>query len=116
MSLVVNVELRDEIAIVEVEGELDIATVPQVDAALTAALADNRPAVVFDFTKLSFCDSTGLRLLVRAHQELEARSGAMAIGGATAIVAQVLEVSGLAEIFGCVPTVEAAVAAVSAPR
>lgn len=117
MSLVVNVELRGELAVIEVGGELDIATAPQADEALTTVLAGEQTAIVFDLSGLTFCDSTGLRLLVRAHQELDARGGQMAIAGATDMVHQVLEVSGLAEIFGSYPTLAEATAAVgAAPR
>lgn len=116
MALVVTVESRGKLAIVELAGELDIATAPQAGQALTDALSAGHTAIIFDLSGLAFCDSTGLRLLVRAHRELTTAGGRLAIAGATGMVAQVLQVSGLTEIFGSFPTLAEAVNAVRLPR
>jgi anti-anti-sigma factor len=51
-----------------VVGELDLATVGEVDARL-AALRAQRRAVLLDLDSLAFIDSTGIRLVLQAVQD-----------------------------------------------
>jgi anti-anti-sigma factor len=51
---------------VAVSGELDIATAPRLDAALQQPEAAT--GIVLDLTRVSFIDSTGLRVLLQAHE------------------------------------------------
>jgi anti-sigma B factor antagonist len=50
-------------AVVEVAGELDLATVDMVRTAL-ALLVERRRAITLDLRRLTFIDSTGLRLIL----------------------------------------------------
>jgi anti-sigma B factor antagonist len=52
--------------VVLVRGELDLATAPALEQAVTEGL-DAGGEVVVDLRELTFMDSTGLRVLVRAH-------------------------------------------------
>lgn len=47
-----------------VVGELDMATVPQLEAKVHAMLAREVHALIIDLGKLRFIDSSGLRLLI----------------------------------------------------
>jgi anti-sigma B factor antagonist len=60
-------------AVVEVVGELDLATVPHWEAAVERAAAD-APVVVLDLSTLSFVDSAGMHSLFRMLSTLEGRS------------------------------------------
>ena len=62
----------DELATIMVSGELDLATVPQ----LSAAVAEHGDAslLVLDLTAVTFIDSTGVRVLIEADRAC-ARSG-----------------------------------------
>lgn len=51
---------------VNVEGELDLATSPQLDDALHRAEADAR-LIVLDLRRLAFMDCSGLRVILAAH-------------------------------------------------
>lgn len=67
--------------VLQVSGELDIATVAVLRDAVAKALAEAPPAMVVDLTSTRFLDSTGCRELVRT-----ARAGAAA-GVPVAVVA-----------------------------
>ena len=54
-----------------VAGELDIATVPEVTPHVSAD--GDAQAVVLDLRAVTFIDSTGLRLLLEAHDALRER-------------------------------------------
>jgi anti-anti-sigma factor len=61
---------RDGRAVVVVRGELDLATAPELQAALSERL-DAGQDVVLDLRELAFLDSTGLRVLVATHARAE---------------------------------------------
>ena len=69
----VTVQRDDELATITVRGELDLATVPQ----LSAAVAEHHDAglLVLDLTAVTFIDSTGVRVLIQTDRRC-ARSGA----------------------------------------
>jgi anti-sigma B factor antagonist len=61
---------RDGSLVVVVQGELDIATAPWLDDALTEARATQAARIVVDLQAVSFIDSSGLRVLIKhAHTD-----------------------------------------------
>ena len=60
----VTVQRDDELATIVVSGELDLATVPQLSAAV--AEHDDAGFLVLDLTAVTFIDSTGVRVLIEA--------------------------------------------------
>jgi anti-anti-sigma factor len=69
-----EVEVRelDGVAVVEVRGEIDLVTAPQLAAAVEEAILDHgapRPLLV-DLGECTFMDSTGLAVLLRAQDRL----------------------------------------------
>jgi anti-sigma B factor antagonist len=57
---------NDREVMIALEGELDLATSPQLEAACPEAARQAR-RVVIDLSGLSFIDSTGLRALLSAN-------------------------------------------------
>ena len=68
----VTVQRDDEVATITVGGELDLATVPLLSAAV--AEHDDAGLLVLDLTAVTFIDSTGVRVLIVADRSC-ARSG-----------------------------------------
>jgi anti-sigma B factor antagonist len=66
----ISISDRDGRAVVVIRGELDLATAPDLEAAITSRLDDGQDVVV-DLRELEFMDSTGLRVLVAAHGRVE---------------------------------------------
>jgi anti-sigma B factor antagonist len=71
-----NVEVRDgeSTVVIGVVGELDLASSPGLEHELEEGAAARAKLVIVDLRGLEFMDSTGLSVLVRAHQRA-ARSG-----------------------------------------
>ena len=65
--------------VLQVSGELDIATVAVLRDAVGKVLAEGPPAVLVDLTTTRFVDSTGCRELVRAAKAGAAASIAVAV-------------------------------------
>ncbi len=80
MQFAVTPVQRASDCVLQVLGELDIATVEVLRDAVGKAVAEGPPAVLVDLTTTRFVDSTGCRELVRA-----AKAGAAA-GVAVAVV------------------------------
>jgi anti-sigma B factor antagonist len=59
--------------LLSVEGEVDLATAPALDAALERALLSQRASVIVDLREVNLVDASGLRLLLR--RECNARAG-----------------------------------------
>jgi anti-sigma B factor antagonist len=59
-------------ALVTVEGELDIATLPEFERAVTRMRSQGLEHLVVDLRELSFLDSMSIELLLRLHGELTA--------------------------------------------
>jgi anti-sigma B factor antagonist len=60
--------------VVEVGGDIDIATVTGLEEPVIGAIEDGRRPVVLDLTECAFIDSSGIRLLLRAHRLLHGGS------------------------------------------
>jgi anti-sigma B factor antagonist len=73
MPFEVESDRDQDAARLTLSGELDIATVPRVEAALNATLTNDICQLTIDMTGLQFVDSSGLRMFIvldkRAQQE-----------------------------------------------
>lgn len=58
-----------------VGGELDLASAPRLRAALQSRIDAAKDEVILDVSGLTFCDSSGLSVLVWAHQTLLGTGG-----------------------------------------
>jgi anti-sigma B factor antagonist len=79
-----------------VRGEIDVATAPQVQEPLTAAVERGEP-VVIDLGECGFIDSTGIAMLVHADRRLRGPAGepGIVLCELTGQVRRLLEVAGL---------------------
>jgi anti-anti-sigma factor len=94
-------------AYVRVHGELDLYTAPQLWETIDAAIADTPQELVIDLSDVSFVDSSGLAVLVRAYKRLRPVAGTVIVRGAADQVYMALEVTKLNTLL----TVEASVPA-----
>lgn len=69
-ALTVVEDRRDGTIVLALAGELDLMTTPLVRQALDRIGAQHASRVVIDLRGLSFIDSTGIHLIVDAHQRL----------------------------------------------
>jgi anti-sigma B factor antagonist len=100
------------VALLRVEGELDVATVGETRERLHAALAAAATprAVVLDVAEVGFLDSSVLRELLRTREALAAQGGELVLANAQPAVARLLEVTGTRELFALAPSRDAALA------
>lgn len=84
-------------AVVSLEGEVDLSSVPELEARIAAAERDSPEELVIDVRRVTFMDSSGLRILLAAHQRAEEQGRAFAIVRGSDAVDRLLKVTGLAE-------------------
>ena len=108
----VDTEALDGGQAVNVSGELDQATVPELQRVLAAALdSHNGGAVFLDLSDCDFIDSTGLSLLVQAERRLTDETRGFAICCPKPEVKRLLELTGIDEAVGMFETRDEAIAA-----
>ena len=79
------------------EGRLDTTTSPELEAGLKEAL-DGVEALVFDFEKLDYISSAGLRVLLSAQKTMN-RQGSMKLKHVNEVIMEIFEVTGFADIL-----------------
>ena len=79
------------------EGRLDTITAPQLEAELKDALA-NVEELTFDFEKLDYISSAGLRVLLSA-QKIMNKQGSMKVIHANEMIMEIFEVTGFSNIL-----------------
>ncbi|MFF8375611.1 STAS domain-containing protein [Streptomyces sp. NPDC015661] len=84
-----------------VRGELDITSATYLRTALLRALEECIPGgvVTLDLSQVTFCDSTGLNVLLRARRWALEEHRVLIINAASPQMARLLEMTGAAPLF-----------------
>jgi anti-sigma B factor antagonist len=76
-------------------GELDPHTAPTLADELDEAIAGGATTVVLQLEELSFIDSSGLRVVISAHRQLDEKGGRLVLRSPSDTVRRLLEITGL---------------------
>lgn len=82
---------------IALEGRLDTTTAPQLEKELKADVA-GVSELTFDFAKLEYISSAGLRVLLSA-QKIMNKQGHMAIRNVNEDIMEIFEVTGFSDIL-----------------
>jgi anti-sigma B factor antagonist len=93
-------------SVVHVSGEVDIATAPELQAALTGLLRSETPAIAIDFAETVFLDSSGLAVCARVKKLADRYGGRIVLSGLTDLVRGVFEITGLDRLFEVYPSAD----------
>jgi anti-anti-sigma factor len=109
-------DLDGGVRLLEIHGELDLSSATQLEEPLEEAVRAEDAAVLIDLADCQFIDSTGIALIVRAWQRVDAAAGNGGKGGLVLCcqneqVRRVLEVTGLEHSLRVFETRDAAIAA-----
>lgn len=89
-----------------VEGEVDLATVPDLQAAIDHVFDNESEGLVVDLNGSTFMDSTGLKTLVMTHRRFDGEGRQFAIAVEGGPVARLIDLSGVNSAIKCVSSVE----------
>jgi anti-sigma B factor antagonist len=96
------------ITIAELTGELDIASAPALRDQLLSMLRPGSSRLVIDLSKVSFCDASGLAVLVSTGRRARLLGGFLRLAAVSPQAGQVLTITGLNRHLATFPTVRAA--------
>ena len=83
--------------ILVVEGRLETTTAPELEETVKACV-DGINELIFDFSKLEYISSAGLRVILTSQKAMNGK-GSMKIIGANEIVKEIFEVTGFSDII-----------------
>jgi anti-sigma B factor antagonist len=76
------------------DGELDLANASGLEGAMTSPSVETSPMLVLDLERLSFIDSTGVRVILAAAEAAAARGQRFALTEGSEQVERVLSITG----------------------
>jgi anti-sigma B factor antagonist len=85
--------------VLTVTGEVDLASVATLQAAVDQALALQPPELAFELSGLRFMDSSGIAVLLHA----AAQTGRVQVRNPSAVVRRVIELTGLTGVLHLTP-------------
>jgi anti-sigma B factor antagonist len=99
LSLGIQIVQHDDEAVVAVDGELDIATVPELEREVEPLWARPLNLLTVDLERVGFMDSSGLRTLNELRTRAEEQGVTFALFGVQPTVRRVLDITGMASFF-----------------
>lgn len=108
MDLSLNEHAVEGYVVVEVRGEVDVHTAPELRDRLSEVIDGGHRNVVVDLSWLSFIDSTGLGALVAARNHASVAGASLRLVCKAERLLKVFRITGLHEVFEIHPTLELA--------
>jgi anti-anti-sigma factor len=109
-----ELEAVDGVPVAHLSGEIDRTNSAELSQRMTDAISADGGGLVVDFTKLTFIDSTGIRMLFELGAELKRRQQALrVVVPADAHLGEILDTVGLNQAADRDHTVSQAVAALT---
>jgi anti-sigma B factor antagonist len=114
-NLTFSVRNRDSYTIATISGDLDIACVPALRERILGLLGPHANRIVVDLSEVTFCDASGLAVLVGAGRRAWLLGGGLRLAAPAPPVTAVLRLTGLDAHFEIFATVLAATSAPARP-
>ena len=113
MSFKIHTQTGDDgVPVIQLEGEVDVYTAPQLKQQIIAALEAGSKQMVVDLSKVDYLDSTALGVMIGGLKRIRENDGDMVLVCPSARIRRVFEITGLDKIFGIHDTVDLARTAV----
>ena len=98
------------ISVMTVKGRVDSETAPELDAALSTLLNENKNKIVLNLQDVEFLSSAGLRALVKALKDAQKSGGDVHLAAVSQPIKVVLRTVGMLQMFKMYATSEEAAA------
>lgn len=89
----------EQTCILEIEGEVDVYTSPQLKQDLVQLAESGVKRVIIDLSKVEYLDSTGLGVLIGGLKRLREAGGNLSLVGPGMRIQRIFEITGLNKIF-----------------
>jgi anti-sigma B factor antagonist len=111
VDLRISSDVREDVTVVHVGGEIDVYTAPVLREHLDEHISQGRHELVVDLGDVSFMDSTGLGVLVGRLKLVRVKNGTLRLVCSSDRILKVFSITGLDKVFQIFPSVDDAVAA-----
>lgn len=90
---------QDGVTVLELGGRLDSNTSKVLEDKIMEILGQDKKKLLIDFQDVDYINSTGLRVLLLALQQLKKNQGKLVLSSIKDYMKEVFEISGYTEIF-----------------
>lgn len=104
----------DDVAVLDVAGELDLYTSPKLKAAIDDLVAAGHSRLIINLLSATYLDSTALAVLNTARQDTQRAGGTLSLVFDQPQIGRLFTITGLADVFPIFPTEAQALDAVRA--
>jgi len=101
-----HVESAHDATIVRVVGEVDLSTRADFADAMAEAMTTTAPLIVIDLTEVTFIGSTGLQLLIEAHDNARQTRRQLRVAHGDGIASRAFKVAGIDQLLATYQTPE----------
>lgn len=109
MNLNVDVNRVDNVMVVDLAGELDAYTSPDLRESVVRLIETESHDIVINLAQVEFIDSVGLGTLVGCLKRAAEHGGSITLASAKPQVRKVFDITGLSKIFAIYQTREEAI-------
>jgi len=103
-----SVTQLDQGCLVMIQGDIDTATAPTLQNALSEELDKGNINAVVDMSKVRYVSSMGLRVFLSHLKKLRTSNGKLLLSGANKLVSDVFVMSGFSNYLEMLPDTESA--------
>jgi anti-sigma B factor antagonist len=104
-----------QVAVVTLPEEIDVTNADMVRDELLSVMNQGATLLIADMSKTNFCDSAGVRALVRVFRQASSSASAMRMVVSTPAVQRVLSITGVDRLVDIFPSVAASLAGEAEP-
>lgn len=98
--------LEKELSLIELEGEVDVYTAPQLKQQMINLLESGAKEMIVDLSKVDYLDSTALGVLIGGLKRMREMDGNMVLVCPSPRIRRMFEITGLDKIFDIYNSVE----------
>ncbi len=110
MSLKIDTHVNGQVALLSIEGEVDMYSSPEARKAIMELVKQKIPKLIVDLQGVSYMDSSGVATLIEGLQMCHKYNGKLLIAGLRDNVREVFELTRLDKIFQIYQDVDTAMA------
>lgn len=109
MDLKLEHYTKDGIDILDVGGEIDVYSAPNLRESLINLVSDGKYHIVVNMEQVDFLDSTGLGVLVGGLKRVRAHEGSLGLVCDKERILKIFRITGLTKVFAIYTSVDEAV-------
>lgn len=113
-SLTSEIEDRDGIQVIHLEGPLDSVTHDQFKDLIDPLATQSRIRIILDCKKLAYINSRGITLLARYQRSISSSLGFFGVAGLNPRILKAIELLGMDKLVRLYPSVDEAMQAAAA--